>query len=950
MYRIDGRRSRLAMAWIVAGVAISGVAFAQEGRPDVSTGSSGFVTAAAVLAEAPAPRPGAIVADPRATQVEAWLAQEDYGPLTQALAAFGVEVVLFQPGGKVTAADGAVVLSGYAPDRAGALAKFVGEAGRAGLQAMLGPIDVSLPGTAALTKVLSSAERAVPVQGGFTGVCLRLPGLPAPVQAAAPEQVGAALASWLAQVRSLVAEAARVCAPAGRRVYVLSDSPELLSLALRDAPEGVSPLFRAELGREPTLGYGYRIAAVSGTTRPSGVWLDSPTASAYAMVRAMALACLRGARLLCLGDARYLLGEALNGRHVADMAASLKEFASMPDREARAGVALVVDAEAEARGLLSPAGGLPSETASNLAAAMALNSSGYPWSLLTEPAQLEALNPDAVVVPAGAALSEPAMSALEAYARGGGRLVCFAEFGARQISGEDRLKADRFGVDLLLPATRVRRVRHPLTTIRVVATVAGARHAKGDEIPVRPGEGPGVFLPEAHSGSDTLAVYPALDVPAALAWTLDAGRVAWLNCSPEMLGGNLLADALAYLGVTPVVPDRGGDLRTPTSLDGMHTEQRGRVLDYRTVALNPECAPPPAAPDDGAMYDTYLAGPGVVAVSLGYRHEELADGSIIGIGVSDIGLHSFRTAVIADGGRTVWTDAAGIIEWPPGSTVERFEPETGEYVTWMFAPGDRCVRATEPGLYRMAVKPPGWYPAVVDDGGAGIARCVQEADGSCALRVHQPGTVAIRLSPDILETKSIEVRRTEDVPGAGQVVVPEGPTWHVNHAGVLQLAAAPGGEYALVFPDRGPEPLEYAIELDSLSGASVGAVDGTRAVWMERYQESACEGILTRWGSPGQGADLVLHAVTGDLYGAQGPDLANPPARLRVLVNGRPVEELDSAAPACVQDGQPSEWSDISVPIPANCLRRGTNTVRLVNLGPNWFAFDSLVVRIRPAQ
>jgi len=950
MYRIDGRRSRLAMAWIVAGVAISGVAFAQEGRPDVSTGSSGFVTAAAVLAEAPAPQPGAIVADPRAARVEAWLAQGDYAPLAQALAAFGVEVALFQPGGQVTAADGTVVLSGYAPERAGALAKFLGEAGRAGLQVLLGPIEVPLPGTTALAKALASAERAASVQGGFAGVCLRLPGLPAPEQAVAEEASATALTAWQAQVRLLIAEAARACAPAGRRVYVLSDSPELLSLALRDAPEGVSPLFRAELGREPTLGYGYRLAAVSGTSEPSGVWLDSPTASAHAMVRAMALACLRGARLLCLGDARGLLGEALDGKHVADMAASLREFALAPGREARTGVALVVDAEAEARGLLSPAGGLPSETPSNLAAAMALNSSGYPWSLVADPAQLEALNPDAVVVPAGAALSEPAMSALEAYARGGGRLVCFAEFGARQVSGEDRLKADRFGVDLLLPATRVRRVRHPLTTIRVVATVEGARHAKGDEIPVRPGEGPGVFLPEAHSGSDTLAVYPALDVPAALAWTLDAGRVAWLNCSPEMLGGNLLADALAYLGVTPVVPDRGGDLRTPTSLDGMHTEQRGRVLDYRTVALNPECAPLPAAPDDGAMYDAYLAGPGVVAVSLGYRHEELADGSVIGIGVSDIGLHSFRTALVADGGRTVWTDAAGIVEWPPDSTIERFEPETGEYVTWMFAPDERCVRATEPGLYRMAVKPPGWYPAVVDDGGAGIARCVQEADGSCALRVREPGTVAIRLSPDILETKSVEVRRTEDASGAGPVAVPEGPAWHVNHAGLLQLAAAPGGEYALVFPDRGPEPLEYAIELDSLSGAPVGTVDGTRAVWMERYQVAACEAAFTRWGSPGQGADVVLHAVTGDLYGAQGPDVANPPARLRVLVNGRAVEELESAAPACVQDGQPSEWSDISVPIPADCLRRGTNTVRVVNLGPNWFAFDSLVVRIRPAQ
>lgn len=950
MYRTDLGNVRPALAWALAVLAASAATSAQEGRPDRPNAPSPFVTAAAVLSEAPAPRPGAIVADPRAARVEAWLAQEDYSELAQALVALGVEVALFQPGGQVKAADGTVALSGYAPDRARALAKFLGEAERAGLQVMLGPVDVSLSGATALAKALASAERAVPAQGSLAGLCLRLPALPAPQPAATPEDSDAALASWQTQVRSLVGEAARASGPLGRRVYVLSDSPELLGLALRDAPEGVSPMFHAELGREPTLGYGYRVAAVSGSLEPPGVWLDSPTASAHAMVRAMALACLRGARLLCLGDARYLLGEALDGRYVADMAASLKEFASLPDRKARTGVALVVDAEAQARGLLGPASGLPSETPSNLAAAMALNSSGYPWSLVTDPTVLEALDPDAVVVPAGAAMPEQAIAALEAYTRGGGRLVCFAEFGARQLSGEDRLKADRLGVDLMLPAARVRRVRHPLTTLRMAAAIPGARHAKGDEIPVRPGEGQSVFLPEAHSGSETLAVYPALGAPAVLAWALDAGRVAWVNGSPEMLGGNLLADVLAHLGVSPVVPDRGGDLRAPTNLDGMHAEQRGRVLDYRTVALNPEWTPLPAAPDDGSMYDMYLAGPNLTAVSLGYRHENLADGSVIGIGMSDIGLHSFRTAVVADGGRTVWTDAVGIVEWPPDSTVEHFEPATGQYVTCMFAPGNQCVRATEPGLYRLAVKPPGWYPAVIDDGGAGIARCVQAADGSCSLRVREPGTVVIRLSPDILETKSVEVRRTEDVSGAGPMPVPEGPAWHVDHTGVLQLAATPGGEYTLVFPERGPEPLEYAIEMDRLSGASVGTVDGTRAVWMERYQETSCEAVITRWGSPGQGADLILHAVTGDLYGAQGADLVNPPARLRVFVNGQAVKELDSTAPACVPDGEPSEWGEIRVPIPAHCLRRGTNTVRLVNRGPNWFAFDSLVVRMRPAQ
>jgi len=939
-----GARSRT-IASVVGGLALAGLSCT------VTLGAP-LRLAMTVLAEAPASEGPGPTIDPGAGEGESTLASGDLAPLLTEAAGAGVDLVLTQVGGAWSGDPiyEASAMNGPVEQASEALAA----AASAGVDLVLGPVSLtSDPARAAadhqaLAALVHEMERVAADSPAYSGVAVALPLPPALPEGASPQQIEDGLSAWCRGVVEGLAPPAQELAKAGRRLYIAGDSAAVLSLVVEAMTCPVVPIARVTLGREPTMGYPMALGLAGALPMGFGVMLASSAPTEAQVSRALCQASLRGAEVVCLGDARVLLGRAFRSARLLPTARGLCRFVDGLGRHnLNRGIALLLDRKGMADELLCPRIEGPSEMPAASSAAMLLNAGGFAWHVVIRAQDLAGDGAQVVIIPSGAHLGSDVLDAIEAYVRAGGQVVCFADFAAYRPAGGERLVAERQNSDLLLPVERRRRTNVGVTALRLVAGIPGAVHPAQVDIPV-PSAEQSVFRVEVREGAQVLAEYTNLRLQAAVAWPIGAGRLVWINGHPAMFGDNVLADVMAYLGVVPMTSGRGGDLRGPTyqAEQDMRTHERERLAEYRGIMLNPETFPPSGFMPDGGVYDLYFSGPDLAAVSLGYRHEVLPSGSMVALSQADAGLHAYRTAMATTDGQAVFTDGSGYVEWPTGGAAQRFVPGQSSFETWIYEPQGSRLRAVGPGYFR--VEQGIEHHALTDDGGAPVLRAVQDPEGRVELSVGQDAAIAVRLLPNVLAQEEVTVARTTAGLGLPTETPGELPVgeehWFVDHTGVLHLAAQGGVLYKVGFGPRPAEPPLMPLDLAQFAGARYGTVDGQAAVWLERYSYETAVVRFVHWGEAPKGASLVLHGVTGDLYGAVLADVPNPPARLRVFLNDREVSDAAALTPACVLDGDGAEWADVTIPIPKEALHRGLNVLRITNEGPNWFAFSSASV------
>ncbi len=752
---------------------------------------------------------------------------------------------------------------------------------------------------------------------GFAG---RLPKL-RKITAQNAEEAAQGLEQLGERLRARLEEISAACQAAGNvRFFLRTDDPFLLAGLVGKLPERVVPLVEVTLPRPPCANFALDLAALPGAPRE----LQPAAPHADELLRAAAIAAAHRPAWLSLGDARLVLNPAVDTARLAEGLSELRAFlADAGGFSGQRGPAIFVDARAVAADALVRRINPSRERDRANFLALALNDAGCCWSVATELGDLDELEAKTLVLAGGRRLAPQLVGQLERWVEAGGQLVAYSDVGSEDLFGEPLRSSQREACDALLPAERTRQFTAEVRTVRFLRDIGPSGRHSGAHVSCI-AAARGIWRASARDYSETIARWLELDAPAIVAGGQGKGRVVWINGAPHIFRENIVKDVMAYLGEP---------LRAKPQ-----PERRARR--GATVIASPEVWPPPAWEQRGAIYDIHLGGERVLGIALGPRPEASKEQLALWLS-RDLRVRPRGGQVVlytADGTKCFVSSGAEVLL---GAQRPLLCPGRG---TWLYAPrGGDCV-ARGPWRFVAAEEQ---RTIVLTDADAEVREAfLLEDNATCLLRLAGSGKIKMRIPEELVKGRQVSLaERARETAGAEQWV--ELRDWTLRRDS-LEAYLAHGRLYRVALSPAPEEQPTVELAPAAFVGGRHGTIDGKEVLWLERYCGESATARFVRWTMPQRELTIELHGVVGDLYGRR--DVLPGPfeVTLRVLVNGREVYRQVPPLKVCENDGDDREWSTLRLSLSPDVLVRGENELTLAAEGPNWVAFDRVVLSFAP--